>query len=75
MYIVLVTECAVCIYNMPVYTTSAILSEKRKGMHSSAASGLQHTCYREYDHVVDHYTVFAPTVKGEAGTLYEYYRE
>ena len=33
----------------PVYTTTAILSEKRKGMHSS---GLQHTCYREYHYLV-----------------------
>ena len=28
-----------------VYTTTAVLSEKRKRMHSS---GLQHTCYHEY---------------------------
>ena len=61
----------IIIYEIPVadavYTTTAILSEKRKRMHSS---GLQHTWHREYhylvgstghDHVVDQYSVFAPT--------------
>ena len=32
-----------------VYTTTAILSEKRNRIHSS---GFQHTCYREYHYLV-----------------------
>ena len=53
-----------------MYTTTAILSEKPKGMHSS---GLQHTCYLVDDRVVDHYTVFALTKSVIYGTLRPWY--
>ena len=39
--------CSVC--ELPVYTTTANLSEKWNRMHSS---GFQYTCYREYHYLV-----------------------